>query len=152
MTSPPIGYIGPGIWIRIQHRFGARMPEWMLAAITALWGAVLFLPTDTFAQPAWAGFREIFISENFLGSIMVFLGLLRIGGLIVNGARKTVTPWIRVVSAAAGFMIFVGITCGYALSGVPSTWLAVYPVFALTEIVNIHRAARDAGESNAGNS
>jgi hypothetical protein len=25
------GYMGPGIWIRIQHRFGPRMMEWFMA-------------------------------------------------------------------------------------------------------------------------
>lgn len=138
----------PGLWIRIQHRFGPRMTEWMLAGITALWGVVLLLPGDTFDQPTWAGFRAIFISEYWLGSIMVFLGLLRIGGLIVNGARKTVTPWIRSVSASFGCTLFVGITYCYMLSGIVSTWLAIYPVFALVEMLNIYRAAHDAGESN----
>jgi len=80
---------------------------------------------------------------------MVVLGIMRIGGLIVNGARKKITPWIRVASASVGFMIFVGITAGYSLSGVVSTWLAIYPVFALVEILNMYRASRDAGEGNA---
>ncbi|WFS02754.1 hypothetical protein [Rhizobium tumorigenes] len=142
------GHAGPGMWIRIQHRFGARFPEWQLAVITALWGLVLLLPGETFDQPTWAGFRAVFGNEGNLGAIMIFLGLLRIAGLIVNGARKTVTPWIRVVSASAGLMIFSGIVCVFALSGVYSTWLAIYPVFAVTEIVNMQRAARDAGESH----
>ena len=79
---------GPGLWIRIQHRFGPRMTEWMLAAITAGWGAVLLLPTETFDQPTWAGFRSIFRDEVILAQVMIFLGMLRIGGLIVNGARR----------------------------------------------------------------
>lgn len=140
---------GPGLWIRIQHRFGPRMTEWILAVITAMWGAVLLLPERTFDQPAWSGFRIIFGDETLLGFIMLTLGFLRLGGLVVNGARKNVTPWIRVVSASLGFLLFVGITTGYALSGVVSTWLAVYPVFALVELLNIYRAAHDAGESNA---
>lgn len=139
---------GPGLWIRIQHRFGPRMTEWMLAAITAGWGAVLLLPTETFDQPTWSGFRAIFRDEVILAQVMIFLGLLRIGGLIVNGARKTVTPWIRSVSASFGFLLFVGITYCYMLSGVLSTWLAIYPIFAAVELVNIYRAAHDAGESN----
>lgn len=143
----PVG--APGLWIRIQHRFGPRLPEWMLATITMLWGAVILLPEPTFDQPTWAGFRAIFGTENGLGTVMVLLGLSRLGGLVVNGARKRVTPWIRVVSAALGFLLFVGITTGYALSGVVSTWLAIYPVFAAVEIINIYRAAHDAGESNA---
>ncbi|MBD8555572.1 hypothetical protein IFT84_13750 [Rhizobium sp. CFBP 8762] len=125
------------------------MTEWFLAAVTALWGWVLLLPDDTFSQPQWAGFRAIFRDENVLGWTMVCLGLMRIGGLVVNGARKHVTPWIRVVSAACGFLIFVGITYCYALSGVISTWLAIYPPIAVLEIVNAYRAAHDSGESNA---
>lgn len=144
-----VEHSGPGLWIRITHRFGPRLTEWVLAAITMLWGAVLLLPDAIFDQPTWAGFRAIFGNEIALGTIMVLLGLSRLGGLIVNGARKRVTPWIRVVSAGLGFVLFVGITTGYALSGVISTWLAIYPVFALVELVNIYRAAHDAGESNA---
>lgn len=41
MMSQP--YIGPGIWIRVKHRFGARMMEWFYATHTAAWGGVLFL-------------------------------------------------------------------------------------------------------------
>lgn len=144
-----VEHSGPGLWIRVAHRFGPRLTEWVLAAITVLWGVVLLLPEQTFDQPTWSGFRAIFGNELLLGTVMVFLGLLRLGGLVVNGARRKVTPWIRVVSAGLGFLLFVGITTGYALSGVVSTWLAVYPVFALVELVNIYRAAHDAGESYA---
>jgi len=142
-------FAGPGLWIRIQHRFGPRMTEWMLATITAVWGVVLLLPGATFDQPAWTGFKAIFQDEVMLGQLMVLLGVVRIIGLIINGARKTVTPWIRSVSASFGFLLFVGITYCYMLSGVVSTWLAIYPVFALVELVNIYRAAHDAGESHA---
>ncbi|WP_375597557.1 hypothetical protein [Devosia sp. Naph2] len=138
-----------GIWIRIRHRFGPRMTEWMLAAITALWGAVLLLPAETFTGQAFELFRAARISENLMGTVMLFLGILRIAGLVVNGARREVTPWIRMVSAGCGFMIFVGISTAFALSGSVSTWLAVYPVFAGIELVNIYRAAHDAGEGNA---
>jgi hypothetical protein len=140
---------GPGLWVRVQHRFGPRMPEWMLAAITALWGGVLVNSPNLFDSPTWSGFRSIFHDEWTLGWIMVFLGVLRIGGLIVNGARKNVTPWIRSVSASLGCCLFVGITYCYWQSGIISTWLAVYPVFAVVELLNIYRAAHDAGESHA---
>ena len=149
MLHRHIEHARPGLWIRIQHRFGPRMTEWMLAAITALWGAVLVNSLALFNQPAWSGFRDIFRDEWTLGWIMVFLGALRIGGLIVNGARKNVTPWIRSVSASLGCCLFVGITYCYSQSGVFSTWLAIYPVFAVVELLNVYRAAHDAGESHA---
>jgi hypothetical protein len=146
----PAGYRGTGIRIRIQHRFGPRMMEWFMAFHTLMWGLVLLVADRIFDQPAWSGFRQIFQSEDFLGWIMVSLGLARIAGLIVNGARKNVTPLIRQVSAGIGCLIWVGITYCYASSNVLSTWLAIYPLFVVGELVNIHRAAHDQGETRNG--
>jgi hypothetical protein len=144
------GYRGPGIWIRIQHRFGPRMMEWFMAGHMMLFGMVLLMPTQTFNQPAWRAFRVIFPSEDILGWTMFWVGVLRIVGLIVNGARKNVTPQIRQVSAAIGCFIWAAITFGFYFSDVVSTWLAIYPLFAFGELVNIHRAAHDEGEIRNG--
>jgi hypothetical protein len=146
-TTP---YAGPGIWIRVKHRFGPRMMEWFMAFHTVLWGFVLVASDHLFDQPAWSGFRALFGSENALGWTMMFLGILRIAGLIVNGARKDVTPVIRQISAGIGCLIWVGITYCYASSNVMSTWLAIYPLFAVGELVNINRAAHDQGETRNG--
>lgn len=145
-----IPHAGPGLWIQIQHRFGPRMMEWFMAFHTTLFGVVLLITPDLFDQPAWSGFRDIFYSESRLGWIMVLLGVARVGGLIVNGARKHVTPMIRQVSAGIGCMIWFGIVYGFATSGVVSTWLAIYPLFGIGELVNIHRAAHDQGETRHG--
>ncbi|KQV27615.1 hypothetical protein ASC97_04360 [Rhizobium sp. Root1203] len=150
MSGTP--YAGPGIWIRIQHRFGPRMMEWFLAGHTALWGYVLLMPSRLFEQSEWSIFRAVFRSEDLLGWLMVCLGILRIVGLIVNGARKHVTPSIRQVSAAIGCLIWVGISYCYASSNVVSTWLAIYPLFAVGELVNIKRAAHDEREARNGKS
>jgi hypothetical protein len=69
---------------------------------------------------------------------------------VINGAKKDVTPQIRQISAGIGCLIWSGISYGFASSDVVSLWLAVYPLFAVGELVNIHRAARDQGESNYG--
>lgn len=143
-------YAGPGIWIRVKHRFGPRMMEWFMALHTIGWGYVLLLPDRVFDQPAWAGFRALFIDEDLLGWLMAGLGLMRLVGLVVNGARKDVTPLIRQISAGTGCLIWSGITYCYASSGVVSTWLAIYPLFAIGELVNIHRAAHDQGEARNG--
>lgn len=143
------GYLGPGIWIRIQHRFGPRMMEWFMAGHLILFGSILLLPTETFNQPTWVAFRHL-MSEDFLGWVMFWVGIFRLGGLIVNGARKKVTPQIRQISAGVGCVIWAGISYGFASSDVVSTWLAIYPLFALGELVNIHRAAHDEGEIRNG--
>lgn len=113
-------------------------------------GWVLLLPSQTFNQPAFTGFNEIVPSEDFLGWIMFVVGCLRIIGLVINGARKNVTPQIRQFSAAAGCMIWLGIACAFASSGVISTWIAIYPLFVIGELINIHRAAHDQGEARNG--
>lgn len=144
------GYLGPGIWIRIRHRFGPRMMEWFMAGHLMLFGYVLLLPSQTFNQPAFMGFTEIVPSEDFLGWVMFVMGCLRIIGLVINGARKNVTPQIRQFSAAAGCLIWSGIAYAFASSGVISTWIAIYPLFAIGELINIHRAAHDQGEARNG--
>lgn len=146
-AAAPAG--GGGVWIRIQHRFGPRLPEWMLAAMAAGWGLIMLLPADTFAQPSYAGFRQVFGSEVTLGAAMLLVGIACIVGLIINGARKQVTPWIRCVSAGFRFVIWIGIFSAHALAGVIGVWAIFYPVFAAVELINIYRAAHDAGESNA---
>lgn len=144
------GYLGTGIWIRIQHRFGPRMMEWFMAGHMILFGYVLLLPSETFNQPAFASFRELVPSESFLGWTMLCVGCARVIGLVINGARKTVTPQIRVTSAGIGCMIWSGISYGFFASDVISTWLAIYPLFAIGELVNVNRAARDQGEARNG--
>lgn len=121
-----------------------------MAFHTTLFGVVLIISPDLFTQPAWAGFKGMNISEATLGWIMLALGVGRVGGLIVNGARKHVTPMIRQVSAGIGCLIWFGIVYGFATSGVVSTWLAIYPLFGIGELVNIHRAAHDQGETRNG--
>jgi hypothetical protein len=107
----------------------------------------MLLPGDAFGQPDFVGFRSIFGSEEILGSGMVILGLLRIGGLIVNGARKNVTPHIRMFSAACGCLIFFGVSYCYMLSGIVAPWIAIYPPFVLCELINAYRAAHDVGRA-----
>jgi hypothetical protein len=149
------GYLGPGVWIRIQHRFGPRMPEWFMAAHMFLFGYALLLPAETFNQPAFATFRALpavgdTSAEDIMGWSMLLIGFVRVGGLIINGARKRVTPQIRQISAGIGCMIWSGIAYGFFSSDVVSTWVAIYPLFAVSEAVNIYRAAHDEGEVRNG--
>lgn len=149
-------HAGPALWIRIQHRFGPRMTEWFMAAHTTVFGLVLLYVPGLFEQPSWVGFRNVFwwaehdAIQFWMGTIMLTAGIARLAGLIINGARKHVTPRIRQVSAGVGCLIWFGITYGFASSEVASTWLAIYPLFGIGELVNIHRAAHDEGETRNG--
>jgi hypothetical protein len=137
-----------GIYLQLRHRFHSRRTEWTAAAQSVIWGIVLLGPSDTFASsPAFATFRS-FIAEDALGWIMLSLGLIRLIGLIINGSRKKVTPWIRVTTAFMGCGAFTFISLTFAMSGVWSTWLAAWPVLAITELFNVYGAMRDARVAN----
>jgi hypothetical protein len=43
--------------------------------------------------------------------------------------------------------VWTGISYSFAQSGVISTWIAIYPIIACVELINIYRAAHDVGES-----
>lgn len=150
-----VPYAGPGLWVQITHRFGPRMPEWFMAGHMTLFGLVLLIADGLFLQPTWSGFPQIFAFlhwtpaavQFWMGVAMVVVGLARFGGLVVNGARKHVTPRIRQYSASVGCLIWFGLVYGFASSDSLSTWLAIYPLFGVNELVNIYRAARDEGET-----
>ncbi len=135
------------IYVRIKHRFGPRLSEWFVATVMLLWGLVLLLPSDSLVGPSWVTLRAL-LPESGWGLLMALLGLARLGGLVVNGARKTVTPWIRVVSAGCGFLLWSGVSFALGFSSVVSTGLAVYPAIAVLELFNIHRASHDIGETH----
>lgn len=122
----------------------------------ALFGVVLLVADGLFLQPTWSGFGNLFpwaspsTVQYGMGWVMLLAGVARFGGLIVNGARKHVTPMIRQVSAGVGCLIWFGIVYCFASSDVLSTWIAIYPLFGFNELVNIHRAAHDEGEVRHG--
>lgn len=70
---------------------------------------VLLRPEPLFDQPAWVYFRQVFRDEDRLGMVLLMIGMLRLMGLIINGARKDVTPMIRQLSAGISCMIWAGV-------------------------------------------
>lgn len=136
---------GPGLWIRLRAEFTPRLSEWMLGITMLLWGTAAIFEYGLFAQPEYIGFRLIFGDSLLLGLVMTALGIARLVGLLINGVRERVTPWVRVSSAGVGFLIWIGMICAYAMSPLPGVWVAIYPVFASVEVVNVYRGARDAG-------
>jgi hypothetical protein len=138
-------YKGNAIWVSVRRRFAPRMTEWIWAVNMLGLGIGLLLPYKTFSQPMWK-IIGLIMSENTLGSLLIVLGVLRLGGLIVNGARKRVTPWIRMISAGLGFFIWLFLSIAFSLSGVYGPGIFTYAVYCIVEAFNIWRAAKDTGE------
>lgn len=133
----------PVFRLRIAHAFRQRRMEWVAAIQCALWGVVLLAPVDTFDGAAFAVFRNI-MAEELWGVLLLLAGAVRLVGLIINGARKRITPWMRLAGAFVGCGIFTMISLCFASSGVISTWIAAWPVLAVVELMNISDTARDA--------
>jgi hypothetical protein len=51
------GNKGPGLWIRVKHRFGPRMMEWYMGGHMFRFDYVLWFPSKTFNQPSFLAFR-----------------------------------------------------------------------------------------------
>lgn len=143
--ATPIGYHGPGAWVTISTHVGPRLSEWSGSFHMLLWGYVL-LNFTVFDGKAFIYFEAIFQSQELLGAVLFAFGLFGLVGLVVNGFRHEVTPWVRFARAFVGFWAFLGMTTCFALSGVMSTWLAIYPVLAAAELVNMARTSYDAGK------
>jgi len=118
-----------------------------MAVVMAGWGIIMLLPADTFSQPAYAGFRAIFGSENGIGAAMLVLGTLRLSALWVNGRLRRITYWARNWSAGIAWLVWIGMLFAHSLSGVVGVWIVFYLAFAITEFINGGRAARDIGAS-----
>ena len=142
-------YAGVAIWERVAAHFGPRLSEWSNSCHMLLWGYVLLIPNShVFSNPSFKYFAEIFGNQVFLGVVLFTFGFFGLIGLTVNGMRKEVTPWMRFARAAVGFWCFLGMSTCFALSGNISTWIAIYPVLTVVELVNMFRTSADAGEAN----
>lgn len=135
----------PSLLLRVMPHFRLRRTEWIAAIQSVIWGLVLLAPVDTFAGPAFTFFR--FMPEEMWGAIMLVIGGLRLTGLIINGSRRTITPWMRLASAIVGWGMFTAVSLCFASSGIVSTWIAAWPVAAVIELMNIHDTAHDARQA-----
>jgi hypothetical protein len=140
-----IGYAGPSIWTSVGNHFGPRLAEWFLSVSMFIQGVVMLANPTIFNQSQLVYFRAVFGTQTLLGVILLTCGVLGLIGLMVNGYRKEVTPWVRTARACVGFMIFTGMSTCFAMSGQYTLWLAWFPVAAVAELVNMFATSKDAG-------
>lgn len=137
-----------GIFLRVAHRFRQRNIEWLAAVQIMGWGVVLLQDGDTFgASATYIQFAKMGTEDQW-GYFMFFAGFGRLLGLIVNGARQDITPWIRAIGAILGFFIFgiisLGILTAWYNGQAPSTGFAIYPPAMVAELVSLYYSLKDA--------
>ena len=126
----------------IRHAFFTRLCEWELAVILFLWGGILLRDPTLFEGQSWIAFRTL-SDEATIGATCMMVGAMRLLILAANGSWRPMYH-LRAIAAILTAGFFFAITIGFASSGHVSTWMAVYPVFVIFDIVNALRAAEDA--------
>lgn len=136
----------------LRHAFTIRLSEWAFAVILAMWGLVLLLPEPLFERETWTAFRYLFHEET-LGLLFAVGGILRLLVLAANGAWRPMY-YVRAWMALSSAIVWFSITIGLLSSGRIGTWIAVYPVLFVFDVVNALRAVSDAAandrQNNAG--
>lgn len=148
MSRAPVPPAG-GVVIRIVHRAQTRLVEWLAGFQMMFMGLVLFHPSNTFSNsPNFQVFRET-ASEDTWAVFLFLVGFVRVGGLLVNGARQDITPTIRALGAFVGFFVFFGMFFGFTATvlvnhSAPPIILAMLGPSAVAELAAIVYSVRDA--------
>ena len=136
------------VLLHVGYKFRLRRTEWIAAAQCFIWGFILALPFATFDNGAAYRVLASWAPEWVFAVIMLIAGTLRLAGLVINGARRRVTPWMRLAGALIGCGLFTAISLGFAASGVVGTWIAAWPVVAVVEFFNNYDTTRDARQAH----
>jgi hypothetical protein len=133
-----------------------RAIEWFAALVMLWFGANMAMPGDMLASPRFRGFQQWAFSEGAWAAILIGFALARLVALYVNG-RRPKTPYIRVICAVVGFLVYAWIAQGLAAPLTEATaaksWMqlqseigpgwGVYQLLAFFELFSIYRAMKD---------
>ena len=105
------------ILVHVRRKARKRASEWFCAGNLALFGTTLLAPGATFSAPAYAAFAAV-LGEEWTGAMALFLGLLWMGALVVNGVLQNLTSTLRASCCFAGAIVYGLITAAYAIGAV----------------------------------
>ena len=133
------------MFVRMRETFPPRAIEYLLAAITFMWGVQLHRMGDTFSSPVFVELARI-ANESVWAWYCIIVGMVRLVALIINGAAPTGTPTIRAIFALFGAIFWLQVSLAFWSNANPgSTALAVYPLLCLADVYSCLRASGDAG-------
>lgn len=137
----------PGIIVRVAHRAQQRLVEWTASFQIMGYGILLLQNGDTFSNFNYILFRSI-AQEDTWGVAMFLIGSARVCGLIINGARQDITPWIRAIGAFVGFFVFLilsmSLIAPWLAGNPPAAGLAMFVPAAVAELAAIYYSVQDA--------
>lgn len=136
----------------LSQHWPARKIEWLMAALTFLWGFYILQHPEVFTQRQTSEILSNMVEmaaiyglkpETFWGWGAFSMGLIRATALFVNGAYVR-TPIFRMIAAFGSMFIFTQVSIALYRSGVPNFGIVVYPWLVFADLLSAYRAAQDA--------
>lgn len=133
------------ILLRVREKVPLRIAEWLSGIAMILIGLYLVVWPTAFARSGLSGFAAIAPVGVWVGASLI-LGAARVGALVLNGHRPTVSAPIRCLVAMMGVGLFSSIAAGFALATTehgPLLGLIFAMVLMFGDMFNAARAALD---------
>jgi len=133
--------------VGLKQTVPQRISEWLVSAILATWGLVVFFINDaTWAADVYSGLARIG-DHRIWGAAALVIGCAKLIALFINGAMRR-SPHARACGSFLAMFIWLQLSAAALFADALTVGLAVYPWLFLIEFYNLHRAARDAGLSD----
>lgn len=136
----------------VKQHFAIRLSEWMmLLPAFGMFIALRYIQPDMFNQSKSFADLQRWADEQTWATLVLFVGVVRLGALVVNGTFDTFrwSPHIRATAAIFGFLFWlqfvVGIYNAYITVNASISGVFAYGTLMVYEIANIYRSARDIG-------
>lgn len=133
-----------GGYERLLHRFPGRAVEWGESLILSTVGWVLLLhqTPELFTRIYFAPMAAM-ASQEVWGVGCMFIGLLRVVFLFINGTMPRTSSYLRSAGAFLSCFAWFSICYGLAANDFVSLGMAVFPWLLIGDMYSIHRASTD---------
>ncbi|PZU95589.1 MAG: hypothetical protein DI527_00845 [Chelatococcus sp.] len=136
----------------VAKHFPARRSEWMGAVMMFGWGRFVANDGDLFDKAVAYQHMARMADEATWAYWATAIGLIRLAALLINGSfhdrwYSKYSPHVRGVMSFFACFLWCQLSLGLFGSGTLPPALAIYPVLAVNDLLNVFSAARDAGKS-----
>lgn len=133
------------IFLRVREKIPLRIAEWLGGLAMVGIGLYLVIWPTAFDRAGLSGFKAIAPVGVWVGASLI-LGAARVGALVLNGHRPSISAPIRCFVAMMGVALFSSIAAGYAMAttlhGPPLAMIFALVLMA-GDIFNTIRSAMD---------
>lgn len=142
------------IGAHLAHSFWARKAEWLTSLAILGIGVFILAERDPWIMVV-SGVVKEYTGNSTVGALfLVWLGVVSLMALIINGWRERVTPMARAILSA--LRCFIWLYCAWVAIGqfdmelhTPVAATPFYPLFFIFDACNISQAAFDHEKAKA---